>query len=65
MGTHRDASLETAMRQVDLAWEVRDYLKTHPETAGVFYCFQTEQVKSLFSKMAKHFPGGRLVNRDV
>ena len=129
---YRFGALETAMRQFDLAWEVRDYLKTHPEAAvvnlgcgldltgencdngrckiynldfpdvialrerllpggeriqnlavdlndtswfdeidasggavffaaGVFYYFQTEQVKSLFSKMAKHFTGGRLV----
>lgn len=129
---YRFGALETAMRQFDLAWEVRDYLKTHPEAAvvnlgcgldltgencdngrcklynldfpdvialrerllpggerirnlavdlndtswfdnidasggavffaaGVFYYFQTEQVTSLFSKMEKHFPGGRLV----
>lgn len=129
---YRFGALETVMRQLDLAWEVRDYLKTHPEAAvvnlgcgldltgencdngrcklynldfpdvialrerllpggerirnlavdlndtswfdnidasggavffaaGVFYYFQTEQVTSLFSKMEKHFPGGRLV----
>ena len=29
--------------------------------AGVFYCFRTEQVKALLSKMAGQFPGGRLV----
>jgi O-methyltransferase involved in polyketide biosynthesis len=28
-------SLEVAMRQNDLAWEVRDYLKTHPNAAVV------------------------------
>lgn len=27
--------LECAMRQTDLAWEVRDYLRTHPEAAVV------------------------------
>ena len=27
--------LETAMRQNDLAWEVRDYLRTHPDAAVV------------------------------
>ena len=129
---YRFGALEAAMRQYDLAWEVRDYLRAHPEAAvinlgcgldltgencdngrckiynldfpdvialrerllpgggrirnlavdlndtswfgeidasggavlfaaGVFYYFQTEQVKSLFSKMAKHFTGGRLV----
>lgn len=29
--------------------------------AGVFYYFKKEQIKSLFLKMAEHFPGGRLV----
>ena len=29
----RFGSLEVAMRQNDLAWEVRDYLKTHPNAA--------------------------------
>ena len=29
--------------------------------AGVFYYFKTEQIKRLFSAMAKRFPGGRLV----
>ena len=29
--------------------------------AGVFYYFQTEDVKRLFRAMAGHFPGGRLV----
>ena len=29
--------------------------------AGVFYYFQTEQVKTLFTRMAEHFAGGRLV----
>jgi len=28
-------ALEVAMRQNDIAWEVRDYLKTHPEAAVV------------------------------
>ena len=32
---YRFGVLETAMRQFDLAWEVRDYLKTHPEAAVV------------------------------
>ena len=32
---YRFGALETAMRQFDLAWEVRDYLKTHPEAAVV------------------------------
>lgn len=27
---HRFGFLEVAMRQSDLAWEIRDYLKTHP-----------------------------------
>lgn len=125
-------ALECAMRQKDLAWEVRDYLKTHPKAAvvnlgcgldqtgrncdngsclmynidfpdviqvrdellpagdreqniaadlndfrwfdaintsdgavffaaGVFYYFQTEQVKRLATAMAERFPGGRLV----
>ena len=129
---YRFGALETAMRQYDIAWEVRDYLKAHPEAAvvnlgcgldmtgencdngqckiynldlpdvialrerllpgtervrnlavdlndtgwfdqiddsagavffaaGVFYYFQAEQVKSLFSRMAERFPGGRLV----
>lgn len=31
----RFGSLEVAMRQNDLAWEVRDYLKTHPGAAVV------------------------------
>lgn len=124
--------LEVAMRQNDLAWEVEDYLKTHPKAAvvnlgcgldgtgrrcdngqckiynldfesvinvrnellpagereqnvacdlndtewfekidatdgvvffasGVFYYFLTEQVRSLVCKMAKAFPGGKLV----
>ena len=124
--------LEAAMRQNDLAWEVRDYLKSHPNAAvvnlgcgldstgrrcdngtcrlynldfpdviaarnellpagereeniacdlndtawferidasggavffaaGVFYYFQTGQVRTLVQKMAKAFPGGRLV----
>ena len=30
----RFGSLEVAMRQNDLAWEVRDYLKTHPQRGG-------------------------------
>lgn len=127
-------ALEVAMRQSDLQWEVRDYLKSHPEAAvvnlgcgldntgrvcdngrcqiynidlpdvidlrsrllpagereknlaldltdfhwmeaidtdpgkgtvlfaaGVFYYFQTEVLKKLFSAMAERFPGGRLV----
>lgn len=129
---YRFGALETAMRQYDLAWEVRDYLKNHPRAAvvnlgcgldltgescdngsckiynldfpdvialreqllpkmdrvrnlpvdlndttwfeqidasggvvffaaGVFYYFQTTQVKTLFSKMVRRFPGGRLV----
>ena len=32
---HRFGALEIAMRENDLAWEVRDYLKTHPEAAVV------------------------------
>ena len=32
---HRFGFLEVAMRQSDLAWEVRDYLKTHPNAAVV------------------------------
>ena len=32
---HRFGFLEVAMRQTDLAWEVRDYLKTHPRAAVV------------------------------
>ena len=31
----RFGALEVAMRQNDLAWEVRDYLKTHPKAAVV------------------------------
>ena len=130
--TYRFGFLEVAMRQNDLAWEIKDYLKTHPKAAvvnlgcglddtgrkcyngeckiynldfedvikvrnellpageneenvgcdlndaswfdridasggavffasGVFYYFLTEQVKSLVDKMAKAFPGGKLV----
>ncbi len=29
--------------------------------SGVFYYFRQNEVRSLFTKMAKHFPGGRLV----
>ena len=32
---HRFGFLEVAMRQNDLAWEVRDYLRTHPNAAVV------------------------------
>ena len=32
---YRFGFLEAAMRQTDLAWEVRDYLKTHPRAAVV------------------------------
>lgn len=32
---YRFGALETAMRQYDLAWEVRDYLKIHPKAAVV------------------------------
>ncbi len=32
---HRFGFLEVAMRQNDLAWEVRDYLKSHPNAAVV------------------------------
>lgn len=124
--------LEVAMRQNDLAWEIEDYLKTHPKAAvvnlgcgldgtgrrcdngqckiynldfesvinarnellpagereqniacdlndtswfdkidatdgavffasGVFYYFLTEQVQALVCKMAKAFPGGKMV----
>lgn len=126
-------ALEVAMRQSDLAWEVRDYLACHPRAAvvnlgcgldqtgracdngacriynidlpeviavreqlipagereqnlsadlndlawcdairadadgavffaaGVFYYFQTEQVRKLCTALAERFPGGRLV----
>lgn len=126
-------ALEVAMRQSDLAWEVRDYLARHPRAAvvnlgcgldqtgracdngachiynidlpeviavreqlipagereqnlsadlndltwcdairadadgavffaaGVFYYFQTEQVRRLCAALAERFPGGRLV----
>ena len=126
-------ALEVAMRQSDLAWEVRDYLTRHPRAAvvnlgcgldqtgracdngacriynvdlpeviaareqlipigereqnlsvdlndltwcdaihanvggavffaaGVFYSFQTEQVRRLCAALAERFPGGRLV----
>ena len=62
----RFGALEVAMRQCDLAWEVRDYLKTHPCGAvffasGVFYYFLTEQVRELVQGMADAFPGGVLV----
>ena len=62
----RFGALEVAMRQNDLAWEVRDYLKTHPSAAvvfasGVFYYFLTQQVKALVRGMADAFPGGVLV----
>ena len=62
----RFGALEVAMRQNDLAWEVRDYLKTHPGGAvffasGVFYYFLTQQVKALVQGMADAFPGGVLV----
>ena len=129
---HQFGFLEVAMRQNDLAWEVRSYLKTHPQAAvvnlgcgldntgrhcdngsckiynldfpdviavrnqllpadereenigcdlndtswfsridasggaifyaaGVFYYFQTEQVRSLVRTMAGAFSGGTLV----
>ena len=32
--TQRFGSLEVAMRQYDLAFEVRDYLKDHPQRGG-------------------------------
>ena len=32
---HQFGFLEVAMRQTDLAWEVRDYLQTHPDAAVV------------------------------
>lgn len=32
---HRFAFLEVAMRQNDIEWEIRDYLKTHPSAAVV------------------------------
>ena len=32
---YRFGALETAMRQFDLAWEVRNYLNTYPEAAVV------------------------------
>ena len=62
----RFGALEVAMRQNDLAWEVRDYLKTHPSAvvffaSGVFYYFLTQQVKALVRGMADAFPGGVLV----
>ena len=62
----RFGALEVAMRQCDLAWEVRDYLKTHPCAAvffasGVFYYFLTQQVRELVQGMADAFPGGVLV----
>ena len=62
----RFGSLEVAMRQNDLAWEVRDYLKTHPSAvvffaSGVFYYFLTQQVKALVQGMTDAFPGGVLV----
>ena len=64
--------LECAMRQSDLACEVRDYLRSHPnaavvnlgcglDAAGVFYYFLTPQVKALVCAMAEAFPGGKLV----
>lgn len=124
-------ALEVAQRQYDLAWEVRDYLRTHPNAAvvnlgcglddtvrktdngtrrgynidlpdviavrdellpsgereesigcdlnddswmeridgsqgavffaaGVFYYFKTEDVRRLFSRLARRFPGGVL-----
>ena len=68
--------LECAMRQSDLACEVRDYLRSHPNAAvvnlgcgldatgraaGVFYYFLTPQVKALVCAMAEAFPGGKLV----
>ena len=34
----RFGALEVAMRQCDLAWEVRDYLKSHPNAAVVNLC---------------------------
>ena len=35
LGMQRFGFLEAAMRQSDLAWEVRDYLKAHPQAAVV------------------------------
>ena len=51
------------MRQSDLAFEVRDYLKDHPNAAvaGVFYYFLKEQVRTLVRQMADAFPGSVLV----
>ena len=70
----RFGALEVAMRQSDLAFEVRDYLKGHPNAAvvnlgcglvffasGVFYYFLTQQVRELVRGMADAFPGGVLV----
>ena len=62
----RFGALEVAMRQNDLVWEVRDYLKTHPSAAvffasGVFYYFLTEQVRALVQRMADAFSGSVLV----
>ena len=37
----RFGALEVAMRQNDLAWEVRDYLKDHPKAAVVNLCEST------------------------
>jgi O-methyltransferase involved in polyketide biosynthesis len=34
-GAHKDGALEAAMRQIDMEWEIRDYLATHPAAAVV------------------------------
>ena len=58
--------LEAAMRQNDLAWEVRDYLRTHPNAAVVnLGCGLDDTGRSCDNGTCKiynlDFPGGRLV----
>ena len=58
--------LEAAMRQNDLTWEVRDYLRTHPNAAVVnLGCGLDDTGRSCDNGTCKiynlDFPGGRLV----
>lgn len=58
--------LEAAMRQNDLAWEVRDYLREHPNAAVVnLGCGLDDTGRSCDNGTCKiynlDFPGGRLV----
>ncbi len=61
----REREINIACDLNDLSWF--EQIDFHPEdgivffASGVFYYFKTEQVKTLFNAMAKHFSGGMLV----